>query len=67
MKRKLINIAKQIYARLLRFNIVWQNRKRISRIVRKVRKHNLERFKNKLMKQYEYYENWSSLFETQKA
>ena len=53
MKRKLINIAKQIYARLLRFNIVWQNRKRISRIVRKVRKHNLERFKNKLMKQYE--------------
>ena len=46
MKRKAINFAKKVYARLLRFNFVWKNRSRIRRIVRKARQRNLEEMKN---------------------
>lgn len=53
MKRKAINFAKKVYARLLRFNFVWKNRSRIRRIVRKARQRNLEKFKNQKMRQYD--------------
>ncbi|MDO5303276.1 MAG: Mur ligase family protein [Clostridia bacterium] len=53
MKRKLINFLKRVYARLLRFKIVWSNRKKINKLVRKIRKHNLASFEKKVMKQYE--------------
>lgn len=53
MKRKLMNILKVMYARLLRFNFIWKRRKAIKQQLKKIRYRKIKRYKNKLMQKYE--------------
>ena len=53
MKRKLINFLKKAYARLLRFDFIWKRRAKVRRLVRKIRRRNLRKYKKNVMARFQ--------------
>lgn len=52
MKRKIINFLKKAYARLLRFDFIWKRRAKVRRLVRKIRRKNMRKYKDGIIAKY---------------
>ncbi len=52
MKRKLINILKNLYARLLRFDFIWRRRAKVRKYIRKIRRRNLLQYKKSVFAKF---------------
>ncbi len=52
MKRAIINLIKDMYARLLKYDFFWKRRKSIKRRIRRIRRNRLKRYKKRVVAKY---------------